>query len=1060
MRAGLSTIQQTLTPEAASVLNHSIAEAGRRNHGQTTPLHVAATLLASPSGFLRQACIRSHPNSSHPLQCRALELCFSVALERLPTAQHAAPSGMEQPISNALMAALKRAQAHQRRGCPEQQQQPLLAVKVELDQLIISILDDPSVSRVMREASFSSPAVKATIEQSLISSNPHSHHSNSHMRLVNFGSSNVVVPMSDNNKNIYLNRRLVDGASGGQLGSHQRNEEVKKVLDILSRTKKRNPVLVGEAEPEAVVKEMLRRIEKGELGSDGILKNVQVISIEKEFVSEKNRIFEKIIDLGEIIESRLNGTGGMMILDLGNLKWLVEQPGGNFGGVQQPQQQQAVSVSEGARAAVVEMGKLLNRFAEIDSVSKIWLIGTATCETYLRCQVYHPTMENDWDLQAVPIASRSPMPGMFPRLGNERILGSSVEPLNSLKNFPTVNPALTRGVSQNLDPSRRTSCCPQCQEKYEQELKLLRKHLQNLSPDNRSSEAAKPSLPQWLQNAKLGNGDVKTTDQSQGKDEELLLKQKTEELQRKWKESCLRLHPNFHQNVNSEKIASPALPTMGLYNPNLLLRQPLQSKLPTTRMFGTLQLNTNQVTIQLSDHTATPNQAAIQPSSTPPGSPVRTELALGRKVTETTAEKTRQTGEDQVKDLLGCLSSVSQTKLLDKFASALDADSFKKLLKGLMEKAWWQQEAASAVASAVTRCRLGNGKRRGSGSKGDVWLLFTGPDRIAKRKMASVLSEQICGVSPIIVSLGSWRDDAEPDPIFRGKTALDRIVEAVRRNPFSVIMLEDIDEADMLMRGNIKRAMERGRLTDSHGREISLGNVIFIVTGNWSTVDGGSSIDERKLASILSDNWQLKLTMGEKNAKRRANWLHDEGRPTKPRKEVISSGLSFDLNQAADGEDDRTDGSHNSSDLTFDHDEEHGLETRQFSVTSVPHELINAADDAIVFKPVNMAFVRREIMKTIATKFSMVVDDRVSIQVQEDVVQRIIGGLWHGRASLEEWVEKALAPSFEHLKGRLPSSIETTAVQLQLELNSSLDSRSNGDLLPSKVSVMVDGVST
>ncbi|CDY25889.1 BnaC09g32610D [Brassica napus] len=165
MRAGLSTIQQTLTPEAATVLNQSISEAARRNHGQTTPLHVATTLLASSSGFLRRACIRSHPNSSHPLQCRALELCFSVALERLPTAT-TTPAN-DPPISNALMAALKRAQAHQRRGCPEQQQQPLLAVKVELEQLIISILDDPSVSRVMREASFSSPAVKAAIEQSL-----------------------------------------------------------------------------------------------------------------------------------------------------------------------------------------------------------------------------------------------------------------------------------------------------------------------------------------------------------------------------------------------------------------------------------------------------------------------------------------------------------------------------------------------------------------------------------------------------------------------------------------------------------------------------------------------------------------------------------------------------------------------------------------------------------------------------------------------------------------------------------------------------------------------------
>ncbi|KAL6532793.1 Protein SUPPRESSOR OF MAX2 1 [Orobanche gracilis] len=179
MRAGSSSIQRTLTPEAAAVLNHSIAEAVRRNHGQTPPLHVAATLLASTLGYLRQACIRSHPNSSHPLMWRALDLCFSVALERLPSVQNTAAPATEPelPISNALMATLKRAQAHQRRGCPEQQQQPMLAVKVELDQLIVSILDDPSVSRVMREAGFSSPAVKATIEQSLTSSNPHRHHS-------------------------------------------------------------------------------------------------------------------------------------------------------------------------------------------------------------------------------------------------------------------------------------------------------------------------------------------------------------------------------------------------------------------------------------------------------------------------------------------------------------------------------------------------------------------------------------------------------------------------------------------------------------------------------------------------------------------------------------------------------------------------------------------------------------------------------------------------------------------------------------------------------------------
>lgn len=536
----------------------------------------------------------------------------------------------------------------------------------------------------------------------------------------------------------------------------------------------------------------------------------------------------------------------------------------------------------------------------------------------------------------------------------------------------------------------------------------------------------------------------------------MLLKLKTQELQKKWNDSCLNLHPNFHKNVSLDRVAPPTLPAMSLYNPKLLAHQPMQPKLAETCNFGvTLSLNTNQNSAQ-----------ALQRAGTPPASPVRTELALGRKVSETCPEKTNETQENHVKDFLSCISAESQTKFLEKFANALDADTFKKLLKGLMEKAWWQSEAASAVASSVTKCRLGNAKRRGSGSRGDIWLLFTGPDRIGKRKMASVLSEQICGTNPVTISLGSRRDDTEPDTNtnIRGKTALDRIAEAVRRNPFSVIVLEDIDEADMLLRGNIRRAIDRGRLADSHGREISLGNVIFILTGNWSSVGNAHLVDEKRLASAAGGNWQLKLTVEEKNAKRRANWLQDEERSRKARKDA-NFGISFDLNLAADTEDDRTDGSHNSSsDLTIDHEEELGLDTRQFSITSVPHELVSLVDDTIVFKPVDFGFIRREIKKTISAKFStLVVDDddekrkRVSIQVEEDAVEKIIGGLWHGRSSLEEWVEKALTPKFEEIKSRIPSSGEkTTVVQLRLAVNPILDIRSNSDWLPSTISITVD----
>ncbi|MCD9561462.1 hypothetical protein HAX54_020585 [Datura stramonium] len=743
--------------------------------------------------------------------------------------------------------------------------------------------------------------------------------------------------------------------------------------------------------------------------------------MEKEFLSDKEEIPNKIKELGGVIESRISTTGGV-ILDLGDLKWLVEQ-------------QQPPMVSEIGKAAVAEMGKLVARFREDN---RLWLIGTATCETYLRCQVYHSTMENDWDLQAVPIASRSPHPGIFPRLGNERILGSSLDPLNSLRSFTGPVPALPRRVPENLNPRLRTSCCPQCKEKFDRELAKLVSEFENSSSEGKS-ESPRPQLPQWLQSAKLKNDSE--TAPSQIKDQGLL-QQKTQELQKKWNDTCLQLHPNFQHNAGPQRTVPPVLSMPGLYNPNLLLRQPLQPKLQPNRSLGVnLQLNTNQMASQ-------PQEKA----ASPPGSPVRTDLVLGPKPSETTPEKTL---EDQAKDFLSCISSVPQNKLLDKFASALDADTFKRLLKGLMEKAWWQQDAASSVASAVSRCRLGNGKQRGGAPKGDIWLLFTGPDRFAKRKMASVLAEQICGNSPIMISLGSRRDDEESDVGFRGKTAVDRIAEAVRSNPLSVIMLEDIDEANVLVRGSIKRAMDRGRLTDSYGREISLGNVIFILTGNWSTMSPESYrneylMEEKKLVSLASSDWQLRLTVGEKSSKRRASWLHDEDRPRKE----LNLGLSFDLNEAADFEDYRTDGSLNSSDLTVEHEEEPG---RRFSVTSAPHELVSSVDDTIPFKPIEFPFARREIKKTISKKFSMViVDDKVSIEVEDTIADRILAGLWRGRTSLEQWVEKVLGPSFYQIQPLLPSSDENTVVRLQLdELHTDSNGHNNnGECLPSKVTIV------
>nr|XP_043629329.1 protein SUPPRESSOR OF MAX2 1-like [Erigeron canadensis] len=956
MRTGLNAILQTLTPEAATVFNHSIAEAGRRNHNQTTPLHVAATLLAAPTGFLRQACIRSHPNSSHPLQCRALELCFSVALERLPSNATSSPAALEPPVSNALMAALKRAQAHQRRGCSDQQQQqPLLTVKVELEHLIISILDDPSVSRVMREASFSSPAVKATIEQHSLANNvvfrpslpagtqsPVPNNRNLYM--------NQMLQRSDetsvSSMNLYLkNPRLQMGQKQGNLnlGFNQqvRVDDVKRVMDTMSKSNKKNPILVGEFGTEILKKEILKRIQSGDISTIHGFKNFDIVSVE---------FPAKIDELIDVIKARIrNGSDRGIVIDIGDLKWLIEQP----------------ATTEIGRESVAKIAKLVTKFGSEND--KIWLIGTASCETYWKCQTYHPSLENDWDLQVVPISST-----FSNRFGSNGMFGSSVESVNLFRNCDQMPP-----------------CCPKCFNEYEQELVKLNEL-------EKSCVEAKSNLPQWLQDAKAQCGesesdsDTSMPNHSRVNDQQLL---------KKWTDICLRIHPNHDQSPNFARMLTgfvPMVPMVNAYKPNRLLGQSQTGQLQEM-----------------------------------PRSPVHTELVLG----------SNEVHEDpSVKDFLGCISSEPQAK--GKFANLEDADSFKKLLKALMKMAWWQPEAASTIAKIVTQC----------GSRGSMWWLFAGPDRAGKKKMASVLAQHVRGADPITICLGSRRGDNEVDTGYRGKTVLDRIVEAVRRNPFSVIVLSDIDEADMLVRGSIKQAMQRGRLTDSHGREISLGNIIFVLTGNWSTTNADDEVLDEKRLNLANVGGQLQLTVCEKRSKRRAEWLPGENMCTKqPRK--VGSGLSLDLNLAMDVEEDRTD----TSDLTI----EQGDENPCFAIpsVSVPYELVGPSNEAVMFKPVQFGLIRREIEKTVKTVFSSIVDKKLSIEVDESTLDNISSVLWFGTTSLEDWAARVLVPSFHKLIEQLPSSFEDLVVRLESDQDPNLDQAHHcKDMLPSNIKVVIDTV--
>ncbi|XP_071711552.1 protein SMAX1-LIKE 3-like [Rutidosis leptorrhynchoides] len=476
MRTGAYTIQHTLTPEAANVVKQALVLARRRGHAQVTPLHVASAMLTSPTSLLRKACLL--PNS-HPLQYKALELCFNVALNRLPTMQSNPimlnPNQSHHPsLSNALVAAFKRAQAHQRRGSIENQQQPILALKVEIEQLIISILDDPSVSRVMREAGFSSTQVKNNIEQMEITI-----------------SSPTPLSFSQSKENI----------KPKSLAKVQ-DEDVMSVIEMMMNRKRRNIVVIREclASADAIVRGV---IDKFETENNTNLRFMQFVSLPLHSLHHLSRedVENKVRELKCLVKSFV---GKGVILYLGDLKWISD-----YWSSHSDRKLNRSYYYTPMEHMIMELSGLM---FGVDS-GKLWLMGIANSQTYMRCKTGQPSLETLWDL--CPLTLQVASLDLTLNLESSKDSGSEMKLL---------------------------TCCTECSVNLAREARTLASY-------GRTNESitSGTTLPSWLQQYKEENSRQSTNDQES---------EKVGNLCKKWNSICSSLHkqesmsslPNLHQH--------------------------------------------------------------------------------------------------------------------------------------------------------------------------------------------------------------------------------------------------------------------------------------------------------------------------------------------------------------------------------------------------------------------------------------------------------------------------------------------------------------------------------
>jgi hypothetical protein len=380
----------------------------------------------------------------------------------------------------------------------------------------------------------------------------------------------------------------------------------------------------------------------------------------------------------------------------------------------------------------------------------------------------------------------------------------------------------------------------------------------------------------------------------------------------------------------------------------------------------------------------------------------------------------------------------------------------KLLVRRLTEAARWQPEAAAAVASAIVKARSHGecNRRRGAGTtRADAWVLFAGPDAAGKRNMAEALSTSVFGVGAVTVRLGvsgAGDDAGESVASCHGRTALDRVADAVRSRPYRVVVLDGVDRADSVVRGSIQRAIECGRLVDSHGRDVSLCSNVFVVMSQWSP-----SWDHH-----LTSSQQRSLGTGKR---RPAELPLDGDRRTRARKDSparkplpldLNLSMSDDHHHAGDAEDDSGgEGSRNSSsDLTVEHEQDYHRQPApaKFSSSTPPShvsELMRAVDATVVFKPAGFEALKRSVSEVVVSVTDGWPPGRVDGGGLPD---RLAAG---ARAMpLETWAGEVLCPGSVRQFKRSLSTNDVDGATVE-----GSGRRKDGELFPVSVTVTVDG---
>lgn len=165
-----------------------------------------------------------------------------------------------------------------------------------------------------------------------------------------------------------------------------------------------------------------------------------------------------------------------------------------------------------------------------------------------------------------------------------------------------------------------------------------------------------------------------------------------------------------------------------------------------------------------------------------------------------------------------------------------EQEKMQNLEENLAQKVIGQREAVQKVAKAIRRSRAGlKSKHRPIGS-----FLFVGPTGVGKTELTKTLAEELFGSKDSMIRLDmseymekhSVSKIIGSPPGYVGHEEAGQLTEKVRRNPYSIILLDEIEKAHPDVQHMFLQILEDGRLTDSQGRTVSFKDTVIIMTSN------------------------------------------------------------------------------------------------------------------------------------------------------------------------------------------------------------------------------------